>query len=160
MLCRLISVSMDSLNGHVRMGVGFARIRLACESMRIANPHHRCTVPTPRRKRLRYSDSHNINKACESLSDSRESAWLANPCELRIRITDVLCPHHVGSVYGVATRTTSRRLVNHSRIRANPLGLRIHANCESASQVYLHLTGSLDGRAAVCRPRGCQIDPH
>ena len=30
------------------------------------------------------------------MSDSRESAWLANPGELRIRLTDVLCPHHVG----------------------------------------------------------------
>jgi len=75
-------------NGHVRMGVGFARIRLACESMRIANPRHRCTVPTPHRKRLWHGDSYNIKKACESLSDSCESAWLANPCELRIRITE------------------------------------------------------------------------
>ena len=38
-------------HGHVRMVVGSARIRLACESMRIANPYHRCSVPTPRRKR-------------------------------------------------------------------------------------------------------------
>ena len=27
--------------GHVRMGVGFARVRFAYEAMRIANPHHR-----------------------------------------------------------------------------------------------------------------------
>ena len=52
--------------------------------------HHRCTVPTPRMKRL----------------------W-----------------------YGRAIRSISKRLVNHCRIRANPLGLRIHANCESASRV-------------------------
>ena len=71
---------------------------------------------------------------CEWVSDSRESAWLANPCKLRIRITDVLCSQHVGSAYGRAIRTISRRLVNHCRIRANPLGLRIHANCESVSQ--------------------------
>ena len=83
-------------NGHVRMVVGFARIRLACESMRIANPHQKCTrtVPTPRRKRL----------------------WWA-------------------------IRTISRRLGNHCRIRANPLGLRIHANCESASQSNTHNQG-------------------
>ena len=71
---------------------------------------------------------------CERVSDSRESAWLAHPCELRIRITDVLCPHHVGSAYGRVIRTTSRRLVNHCQICANPPGLRIHASCESASQ--------------------------
>ena len=39
-------------NGHVLMGVGFARIRLACESMRNAIPQYRCSVPTPHRKRL------------------------------------------------------------------------------------------------------------
>ena len=78
-------------NGHVRMSVGFARNRLACEFMRIANPHHRCTVPTPRRKRLWQGDSHDIKKACESLLDSRGSAWLANPCEMRIRITAFKC---------------------------------------------------------------------
>ena len=104
---------------------------------------------------------------CEWESDSRESAWLANPCELRIRITDVLancesasqmfariasphhrcpcefrvrvtdvlCLHYVGSAYGRAIRTISRRLENHRRVRANPLGLRIHANCISASQI-------------------------
>ena len=27
---------------------------------------------------------------CEWVSDSRDSAWLANPCELRIRITGLL----------------------------------------------------------------------
>ena len=27
---------------------------------------------------------------CEWVSESRESAWLANPCELRIRITGLL----------------------------------------------------------------------
>ena len=52
---------------------------------------------------------------CEWVSDSRESAWLANPCELRIRITGVLCPHHVGSAYGMAIRTISKRLENHCR---------------------------------------------
>ena len=71
----------------------------------------------------------------EWVSDSCESAWLVIPRELRIRITDVLSPHHVGSAYVKAIRTTSRRLANHCRIRANPLGLRIHANCESASQI-------------------------
>ena len=85
--CTLIGCVDGLANGHVRMGVGFARIRLACESLRIANPHQRCTVPTPRRKCLWHGDSHNIKKACESLSISRESAWLANPCETRVRIT-------------------------------------------------------------------------
>ena len=61
---------------------------------------------------------------CEWVSDSRDSAWLANPCELQIRITDVLCPHHVGSAYGRAIRTISRTLVNHCRTRANPCELR------------------------------------
>ena len=84
-------------NGHVRTGVGFPRIRLACESTRIANPLHRCRLP-------------------------------------------ILCPHHVGSAYGRAIRTISRRLGNHCRIRANPLGLRIHANCESASQIQTACT--------------------
>ena len=70
---------------------------------------------------------------CEWVSDSRESAWFANPRELRIRITDVLCPQRVGSAYGRAIHTISRRLVNRCRIRANPLGLRIHANCNSTS---------------------------
>ena len=120
----------------MRLGGGFAPIRLACVSMRNANPHQRCTVTTPCRKRLWHGDSHNIKKAGESRSDTRESAWLANPCELRIRITDVLCPHHVASAHGTAIRTISRRLVNHCRIRANPLGLRIHATCESPSQEY------------------------
>ena len=33
-------LSVDGVvNGHVRTGVGFARIRLACESMQIANPY-------------------------------------------------------------------------------------------------------------------------
>ena len=77
-------------DGHVRMGVGFARIRLACESKRIANPHHSLlysyTVPT-RMKRLWQGDSHNIKKACESPSDSRESVSFGSSSELRIRIT-------------------------------------------------------------------------
>ena len=79
-VCR--TLLMDSL-----MGVGFARIRSACESMRSAKLLDRCTVPTPRRKRR----------------------W-----------------------HGRAIRTISARLVNHCRTRVNPLGLRIHANCESA----------------------------
>ena len=37
---------------------------------------------------------------CEWVSDPRESVRLANPCESRMRNTDVLCPHHVGSAYG------------------------------------------------------------
>ena len=82
---------------------------------------------------------------CEWVSDSHESARLANPCELRIRFTDVLCPHHVGSAYGMALRTISRRLVSHCRIRTSPLGLRIHAKGESASQC---LEGSL---GSTCR---------
>ena len=77
---------VDAFALRVRMGVGSARFRLVCESMRIANPHHKCTAPTPRRKRLWHGDSHNIKKACESLSDSRESAWLAS-----LRIAN---PHH------------------------------------------------------------------
>ena len=44
------------------------------------------------------------------------------------------CVEHHRRGYGRAIRTISRRLVNHCRIRANPLGLRIRANCESASQ--------------------------
>ena len=71
---------------------------------------------------------------CEWVSDSRESAWLANPCKTRFRITDVHCPDHVGSAYGRATRIISRRHVNHCRIRANPLGLRIPVNWVSASR--------------------------
>ena len=71
---------------------------------------------------------------CEWVSDSRKSALLANPCKLRIRMTDVLCPHHVGSAYGMAIHTISSRLENHCRMRTNPLGLRMHANCECASQ--------------------------
>ena len=68
---------------------------------------------------------------CEWVSDARESAWLAKPCELRIRITDVLCPHHVGSACGRAIRTISRRLVKSlsdsraSAWLANPCELRI-----------------------------------
>ena len=45
----------------------------------------------------------------EWVSDSRESAWLANPCELRIRMIDVLCPHLLGSAYGMAIRTISKK---------------------------------------------------
>ena len=74
---------------------------------------------------------------CEWVLVSSESAWLANPSELRIRITDVR-----GSAYGRAIRPISRSLVNHCRIRANPLGLRIRANCESASQVGMACNAS------------------
>ena len=42
--------------------------------------------------------------------------------------------------YGRASRTISRRLVNHCRIGVNSLGVRIHANCESASQPLTNLT--------------------
>ena len=77
-------------------------------------------------KKLCLMDS--LKGMCEWVSDSRDSAWLANPCELRIDLTDVLCTHHVGSAHGLAIRTISRRLVNHRRTRANSLGLRIHTN--------------------------------
>ena len=86
---------------------------------------------------------------CEWVSDSRESresAWLANPCELRIRITGLLysCTRTVPTrqrlrAYGRAIRTISRRLGNHCRIRANPFRMGIHANCESASQLLNNL---------------------
>ena len=46
---------------------------------------------------------------CERVSDSRESAWLANSYELQIRITNVLFPHQVGSAYGRAIRTISNQ---------------------------------------------------
>ena len=46
----------------------------------------------------------------------------------------LLCARHVGSAYGRAFRTRSRRLANHCRIRANPFRLRVHASCESPSQ--------------------------
>ena len=94
--CDLLCCVDGFANGHVRMGVGFVRIRLACESMRVANPHHRINVPTPRRKCLWWhGDSHNIKKACD-----------------------------------------------HCRIRANPLGLRIHASCESPSQVKFNTSNT------------------
>ena len=75
-------------------------------SKRIANPPHRCTVPTTRRKRLWHGDSHNIKKACESLSDSRESAWLANPGELRIRIIVKVSHPGVMQLHAVRTCTS------------------------------------------------------
>ena len=94
-------------NWHVRMGVGFARIRLACKTVRSANPHQRHTVPTPRSKRLWHGDSHNIKNACESLSDSRESARLSNPCKLRIGITAL---NHLttSGTHGISEQDNSR----------------------------------------------------
>ena len=70
-----------------------------------------------------------------------------------MRITN---PHHrcavptpVGSAYGRAIRTLLRRLMNHCRICANPLGLRITRNapyiglganiCTTYSAVYIIL---------------------
>ena len=73
---------------------------------------------------------------CEWVSDSREFVWLANPCELRTRIAYLLCPHHVGSAYGKAIRTISRRLVKHCRIRANPLGLRIRIMVQPCREAF------------------------
>ena len=58
---------------------------------------------------------------------ARKPTWLANPCELRIRITDVLCPHHVGGDYGEAIRT----IVYQEGLRITVGFVRIRLACES-----------------------------
>ena len=92
------------------------------------------------------------NCGCTCWVPSQRVFWiiLANPCKLRIRRTHALCPHQVGSAYGRAIRTISTRLVNHGRIRANPLGLRIHANCESASQLMCPFFPTHQSRRRRC----------
>ena len=87
----LIPVLMDSLMGMCEW-VSDSR-----ESAWLANPSElriRVTglpyswIVHTRTKRLYgRTISHNIKKACELLSELRESVSFANPCELRIRLT-------------------------------------------------------------------------
>ena len=113
--------------------------------------HRMTNPPAPRVQYFKPVLTDLLMGRCEWVSGSRESARLANACELRVRITDVLYPHLVGSACGMAIRRISRRLVNHCRIRANPLGLRIHANRESASQLQPAGGGFLHAAHGSCK---------
>jgi len=82
-----------------------------------------------------------LSGMCEWVLDSRASAWPANPCELRIRITDVPCPHHVGRAYGGATSHNIKKgceWVSDSRESAwlaNPCELRIRITALNPQRV-------------------------